>query len=197
MYLHAERLLAKAGRQGAREGYLPSGAKRRTSAAKVCTSAARKTVGKPLRRARAAPSARFGSLIRVHQARRICQGRVAAGTGRTDGSGRRTAARAWEESSSLTDVVSWRFTRIAVCFSKTKSYPTMLPVKSMRGRATRSVVWSAVSSGSRSDATGLYRTPFVCPDGTRLQGKWRLMNVGWPFLRHRDWCGTNEGSEGG
>ncbi|MGF7183128.1 hypothetical protein [Tunturiibacter psychrotolerans] len=30
------------------EGYLPSGAKRRTSEAKVCTSAARKTVGKPL-----------------------------------------------------------------------------------------------------------------------------------------------------
>jgi hypothetical protein len=48
MYLHAERLLAKAGRQGAREGYLPSGARRRTSEAKVCTSEARKTVGKPL-----------------------------------------------------------------------------------------------------------------------------------------------------
>jgi hypothetical protein len=47
MYLHAERLLAKAGRQGAREGYLPSGAKRRTSEAKVCTSAARKTAGNP------------------------------------------------------------------------------------------------------------------------------------------------------
>jgi hypothetical protein len=30
------------------EGYLPSGAKRRTSEAKVCTSEARKTVGKPL-----------------------------------------------------------------------------------------------------------------------------------------------------
>ena len=30
------------------EGYLPSGAKRRTSEAKVCTSAARKTAGKPL-----------------------------------------------------------------------------------------------------------------------------------------------------
>jgi hypothetical protein len=30
------------------EGYLPSEAERRTSAAKVCTSAARKTVGKPL-----------------------------------------------------------------------------------------------------------------------------------------------------
>jgi hypothetical protein len=63
MYLHAERLLAKAGRQGAREGYLPSGARRRTSEAKVCTSEARKTVGIPLRRARAAPSARFGVLF--------------------------------------------------------------------------------------------------------------------------------------
>ncbi len=30
------------------EGYLPSEAERRTSAAKVCTSEARKTVGKPL-----------------------------------------------------------------------------------------------------------------------------------------------------
>src|ERR1700733_5297046 len=49
------------------EGYLPSGAKRRTSEAKVCTSAARKTAGNPLRCARAEPSARLGFLIRARQ----------------------------------------------------------------------------------------------------------------------------------
>ena len=31
MYLHAERLLAKAGRQGAREGYLPPGGRAKAS----------------------------------------------------------------------------------------------------------------------------------------------------------------------
>jgi hypothetical protein len=48
MYLHAERLLAKAGRQGARGGVSPTRSKAEASEAKVCTSEARKTVGKPL-----------------------------------------------------------------------------------------------------------------------------------------------------
>jgi hypothetical protein len=37
--------------------------------------------GKPLRRARAAPSAKFGFLMRAHQAHRNCQGGVAGGNG--------------------------------------------------------------------------------------------------------------------
>ncbi|HTF62387.1 MAG TPA: hypothetical protein VK638_06700 [Edaphobacter sp.] len=62
MYLHAERLLAKAGRQGARGGESPIlGAEAKLerkgrSAAEVCTSEARKTAGNPLRRVRAGPS---------------------------------------------------------------------------------------------------------------------------------------------
>ena len=59
------------------EGYLPSGAKRRTSEAKVCTSAARKTVGKPL-----AP----------RQGRALSQGLVSL-TGASRGIGRTIALR--------------------------------------------------------------------------------------------------------
>jgi hypothetical protein len=65
MYLHAERLLAKAGRQGAREGYRPperSGGKR---SAVIFTK--EKLWGHPCRRARAAPSARLGFLMRARQ----------------------------------------------------------------------------------------------------------------------------------
>ena len=50
-------------------------------------------LGNPLRRARAEPSARFGFLIRVHPARRNCQGRVAAGTGRCGGKRRTRSGR--------------------------------------------------------------------------------------------------------
>jgi hypothetical protein len=92
MYLHAERLLAKAGRQGAREGYLPSGAKRRTSEAKVCTSEARKT-GETLapRQGSALSEAWFPHSCAL--AHRIYQGRVAAGTGRCGGKWRMRSSR--------------------------------------------------------------------------------------------------------
>ena len=53
--------------------------------AKVCTSAARKTVGHPLRRARAEPSAKVWLPRFVRIRRTSIQGRVAAGTGRWDG----------------------------------------------------------------------------------------------------------------
>jgi hypothetical protein len=59
MYLHAERLLAKAGRQGAREGYRPP---ERSGGKRSAVIFRRKIMGRPLRRARAAPSARFGFL---------------------------------------------------------------------------------------------------------------------------------------
>jgi hypothetical protein len=62
MYLHAERLLAKAGRQGARGGVYPperSGGGRKAGLHKRSAE----DWGCPLRRARAAPSARFGFLI--------------------------------------------------------------------------------------------------------------------------------------
>src|ERR1700730_16714319 len=58
--------------------------KRRTSEAKVCTSAARKTAGNPLCCARAEPSARFGFLIRARVRAQDFQRQVAAGTGRRD-----------------------------------------------------------------------------------------------------------------
>ena len=62
MYLHAERLLAKAGRQGAREGFRPpEGRVQRV----IFTQ--EKLWGYPCRRARAAPSARLGFLIRARQ----------------------------------------------------------------------------------------------------------------------------------
>ncbi|HTF72460.1 MAG TPA: hypothetical protein VK638_58305, partial [Edaphobacter sp.] len=71
MYIHAERLLAKAGRQGARGGESPIlGAEAKLerkgrSAAEVCTSEARKTAGNPLRRARAEPSAKVWYPLRA------------------------------------------------------------------------------------------------------------------------------------
>jgi hypothetical protein len=74
MYIHAERLLAKAGRQGARGGESPIlGAEAKLerkgrSAAEVCTSGARKTAGSPLRRARAEPSARVWYPLRARNA---------------------------------------------------------------------------------------------------------------------------------
>ena len=80
------------GGKAQREGYLPSGAKRRTSEAKVCTSEARKTAGNPC----AAPGQRpqrglVSAYVRVQRTR--FQGRVAAGTGRRGGSGERTSGR--------------------------------------------------------------------------------------------------------
>jgi hypothetical protein len=63
MYLHAERLLAKAGRQGAmRRGIAHPKGKRSTV---IFTK--EKLWGDLLRRARAAPSARFGFRIRARQ----------------------------------------------------------------------------------------------------------------------------------
>ena len=68
MYLHAERLLAKAGRQSARGGVSPTlGAKRRASEAEVCTSEARKTGETPCAARGQSPQRRFGFLIRARQ----------------------------------------------------------------------------------------------------------------------------------
>ena len=78
------------GRQEQGEGNHPllqrSEAERKgRSAAEVCTSAARKTAGHPLRRARAEPSAKVWLPRFVRIRRTLIQGRVAAGTGRRDG----------------------------------------------------------------------------------------------------------------
>jgi hypothetical protein len=85
MYLHAERLLAKAGRQGARGGVSPTRSKAEGEAqAEVCTSEARKTVGKPLvpRQGSALSKGLVSIFVRVSA--HDFQGRVAAGTGRRD-----------------------------------------------------------------------------------------------------------------
>jgi hypothetical protein len=66
MYLHAERLLAKAGRQGAREGFRPPEGR----AQRVIFTQG-KIMGIPLRRARAEPSGKFGFLIRVRSAHEL------------------------------------------------------------------------------------------------------------------------------
>jgi hypothetical protein len=86
MYLHAERLLAKAGRQGARGGVSPTAKKKRnagTERAKRSGGLHKRSAevwGDPLRRARAAPSARFGFRFRAQ--RRSCQGwALRTGTG--------------------------------------------------------------------------------------------------------------------
>jgi hypothetical protein len=67
MYLHAERLLAKAGGKAQGEGDLPSGAKRRTSEAKVCTSVSAEDCGKPLvlRQGRALSQGLVSLFVRV------------------------------------------------------------------------------------------------------------------------------------
>jgi hypothetical protein len=83
MYLHAERLLAKAGvarRNG--EGYLPPERSEWRSAAKVCTSEARKTAGNPLRRAIGAEPLSEACLpYCVRNARQISGSALRAGTG--------------------------------------------------------------------------------------------------------------------
>jgi hypothetical protein len=72
MYLHAERLLAKAGRQGARGGVSPmlgeeaEGWNGKHERSEGLHKRSAEDWGNPLRRARAAPSARFGFLIRAH-----------------------------------------------------------------------------------------------------------------------------------
>jgi hypothetical protein len=72
MYLHAERLLAKAGRQGAMGRGISHPEQSGGRAQRRSAQAQRgRLLGNPLRRARAEPSARFGFLIRAHQAHRI------------------------------------------------------------------------------------------------------------------------------
>jgi hypothetical protein len=72
MYLHAERLLAKAGRQGAGGGVSPmlgeeaEGWNGKHERSEGLHKRSAEDWGNPLRRARAAPSARFGFLIRAH-----------------------------------------------------------------------------------------------------------------------------------
>jgi len=63
------------------EGYLPPGAKRRASVAKVCTSEARKTVGKPLalRQGRALSKGLVSLCVRV-SAHDLQEGRCGEGT---------------------------------------------------------------------------------------------------------------------
>jgi len=68
MYLHAERLLAKAGRQGAGRGGSPTleAEAERAQRSGGLHKRSAEAWGDSLRRARAEPSARFGFLIGAH-----------------------------------------------------------------------------------------------------------------------------------
>jgi hypothetical protein len=86
MYLHAERLLAKAGRQGARGGVSPTAKRKRNAGTERAKRSgglhkhSAEVWGDPLRRAGAAPSARFGFRFRAQ--RRSYQGwALRTGTG--------------------------------------------------------------------------------------------------------------------
>jgi hypothetical protein len=84
MYLHAERLLAKAGRQGAmRRGIAHP---QRSGGQAQRSDFSQKNYGETsCRRARAAPSAKVWFPYACASAHRTYQGRVAAGTGRCGG----------------------------------------------------------------------------------------------------------------
>ena len=71
------------------------------SAAEVCTSAARKTAGHPLRRARAAPLGRPGFLMRVRSTQDLWGGRCGKELPAEEGGGSRTRLKTGRASSLL------------------------------------------------------------------------------------------------
>jgi hypothetical protein len=98
MYLHAERLLAKAGRQGAMGRGISHPKQSGGRAQRRSAQAQRgRLLGNPLRRARAAPSARFGFLLRAHQAHRIFRVALRQEQAAVMGSGECAAVAAREE----------------------------------------------------------------------------------------------------
>jgi len=98
MYLHAERLLAKAGRQGAREGDHPSLERKQSWSGK--DEAQRRSAQAKRGRLWETLAPRQGSALSevwfpnpCASAHRNCQGRVAAGTGRCGGKRRMRSTR--------------------------------------------------------------------------------------------------------
>jgi hypothetical protein len=152
------------------EGYLPSGAKRRTSEAKVCTSAARKTVGKPL-----AP--RQGSALSEVWFPYSCASSAQELSGSRCGRNRPL----WWEAENAQAVGARGGDLLPHSHSFQKDWLESLYV-CRRQEATRRCCPQRVRAdatcallsgvrfrvGVRPNTTGLYWTPSVCPDGTCL-----------------------------